>query len=214
MEISQTTFAKFDLPVLPFSLDALEPHVSKATLKVHFDKHHRSYVSNLNQEIKESQLTVYTLEDLLQNASRYTDAIRNNGGGHYNHNLFWSILSPEATKPKNKLLHHIVATFKSLDSFKDQFKRTATSHFGSSWAWLVYSNQNELRICSTPNQDNPMMDVSDIRGYPLLGLDLWEHAYYLDYQNRKDEYIESFWQIIDWNEVSNRHKDARRIYKS
>jgi Fe-Mn family superoxide dismutase len=214
MESVETKIAKFDLPYLPFGFDALEPHISKETMQVHYNKHHRGYVRKLNQAVEGSDLSDYSLEELVKNASKFKDAVRNNAGGHYNHTLFWRILTPDNIKPYGKLLSQIEAAFNSFDSFKEEFSRTAATHFGSGWAWLGLSDKNTLEIGSTPNQDNPLMDVSYLQGYPLLGIDLWEHAYYLDYQNRKGEYIDAFWQVLDWTEVSNRYEEARLINNS
>lgn len=214
MESTATKTVNFELPYLTFGFDALEPYISKETMQVHYNKHHKAYVSKLNQAVEDSDLSDYSLEELMKNASKFRDDVRNNAGGHYNHTLFWRILTPDNVKPYGKLLSQIEAAFNSFDSFREEFNRTAAAHFGSGWAWLVLSDKNTLEIGSTPNQDNPLMDVSYLQGYPLLGIDLWEHAFYLDHQNRKDKYIDAFWQVLDWTEVSNRYEEARLIYNS
>lgn len=214
MESTQTMISIFNLPYLPFKKEALEPHISKDTMEVHYNKHHRGYVKKLNKAIDENACADLSLEELLHNVSTYGDAIRNNAGGHYNHSLFWSVLTPEKMHPFGKLLIHIEAAFHSFDSFKEQFKKTAGNHFGSGWAWLVLNTTGVLEIGSTPNQDNPLMDTTPLSGYPLLGLDLWEHAFYLDYQNRKTDYIDAFWNIVDWTEVAKRYEDALLYFNS
>jgi superoxide dismutase, Fe-Mn family len=208
MESSQIIIANFGLPYLPFKLDALEPYISKNTMELHYNMHHRGYVDKLNKAIDEKYLEDLSMEELLHHASDYDSEIRNNVGGHYNHTLLWRILSPEKMKPYGKLLSRIEVAFQSFDGFKEQFKEVAKSHFGSGWAWLVLNPKGILEIGCTPNQDNPLMDISELKGYPLFGLDLWEHAYYLDYQNRKGDYIDAFWNIIDWTEVSNRYEES------
>lgn len=214
MENSELNISKFDLPYLPFEKDALEPHIGRNTMELHYNKHHRGYIDKLNPAIEKEGIDNLSMVELLNHVSKYDDAIRNNAGGHYNHSLFWRILSPEKIKPFGKLLSRIEVAFQSFDSFKEQFKQSASSHFGSGWAWLVLNERSVLEIGSTPNQDNPLMDISDLRGYPLIGLDLWEHAYYLDYQNRKGDYIDAFWKIIDWAEVANRYEQSLLLYHS
>ncbi|NJN28439.1 MAG: superoxide dismutase [Cyclobacteriaceae bacterium] len=200
--------AQFELPYLPYSTSDLEPYISEATMEVHYNKHHRGYVAKLIQALEDSKYEDWPLVELLARASLLGDKIRNNAGGHFNHTLFWSILSPEPIKPYGKLLNQIEAAFESYESFQEQFARKAMSHFGSGWAWLIIDSDGILQLTTTANQDNPLMDVAEQKGYPLFGLDLWEHAYYLDYQNNKADYIDAFWNVLDWTEVSKRHQDA------
>jgi Fe-Mn family superoxide dismutase len=214
MESTKELVAKFVLPNLAFEKDALEPAISEAAMDVHFNKHHLGYVNKLNDAMEKNNLEISSLEDLMQNVSKFNMAIRNNAGGHYNHTLFWRILTPNKVKLHGKLLNQIEAAFQSVDNFKAQFKKAAMSHFGSGWAWLVLNKKGTLEIGTTPNQDNPLMDNSSFRGYPLMGLDMWEHAYYLDYQNNKGAYIDAFWQILDWDEVSDRYEESLLLYKS
>ncbi|MDD2277751.1 MAG: superoxide dismutase [Bacteroidales bacterium] len=194
----------FELPKLPYSYDALEPHIDAQTMEIHYTKHHGGYTNNLNKAIENTPLSGLTIEEILKNISKHSVAIRNNGGGFYNHNLFWSLMSPNAGgKPKGKIADAINAKFGSFESFKEKFNAAAATRFGSGWAWLIDKN-GELEIVSTPNQDNPLMDVVDVKGYPLLALDVWEHAYYLKYQNRRPDYIENFWHVVNWAEVEKR----------
>ncbi len=194
----------FELPKLPYSYDALEPHIDAQTMEIHYTKHHGGYTNNLNKAIENTPLSGLTIEEILKNISKHSVAIRNNGGGFYNHNLFWSLMSPNAGgKPKGKIADAINAKFGSFESFKEKFNAAAATRFGSGWVWLIDKN-GELEIVSTPNQDNPLMDVVDVKGYPLLALDVWEHAYYLKYQNRRPDYIENFWHVVNWAEVEKR----------
>ncbi|MET3684266.1 Fe-Mn family superoxide dismutase [Alkalibacillus flavidus] len=202
--------AKFELPELPYAYDALEPHIDKETMNIHHTKHHNTYVTKLNAALEgHSDLQDKSLEELLQNLdslpSDIQTAVRNNGGGHANHSLFWTVLSPNGGgQPTGELAEKINEAFGSFDDFKDQFKAAATGRFGSGWAWLVVKNGN-LEITSTPNQDTPVMDGVT----PILGIDVWEHAYYLKYQNRRPDYIEAFWNVVNWDEVSKRYEDAK-----
>lgn len=193
----------FELAPLPYAFDALEPHFDKMTMEIHYGKHHNTYVTNLNNAVKGTEMDGVSLEDLLRNISKHPTAVRNNGGGHYNHTLFWSILSPNAGgTPKGELAVAIDQKFGSFDAFKEEFTKAAVSRFGSGWAWLCVDG-GELKIGSTPNQDNPLMDVvTDIKGTPILALDVWEHAYYLKFQNRRPEFITAFWNVINWDLVS------------
>lgn len=201
--------AKFELPALPYAHDALEPYIDKATMEIHHGKHHNAYVTNLNKAVEGTALEGKSLEELFKNISRHPAAVRNNGGGHYNHSLFWTLMKKNGGgKPSGKLASDIDSTFGSFDEFKKQFSNAAATRFGSGWAWLIVSN-GKLSICSTPNQDNPLMDVAEVKGTPILGLDVWEHAYYLKYQNRRPEYIENWFNVINWDEVASQYAKAK-----
>ncbi|MFN8416735.1 MAG: superoxide dismutase [Cytophagaceae bacterium] len=192
----------FELPALPYASNALEPHFDQMTMEIHHGKHHNAYVTNLNNAIKGTELESMSLVDICKNISKYAPAVRNNGGGHYNHSLFWTIIAPNTGgAPTGAVADAITKAFGSYDTFKEQFTAAATTRFGSGWAWLVVVN-GELKITSTPNQDNPLMDVADVKGTPILGLDVWEHAYYLKYQNRRPDYIAAFYNVINWTEVN------------
>jgi Fe-Mn family superoxide dismutase len=198
----------FTLPSLPYAFDALEPHIDARTMEIHHGKHHNAYVTNLNNAIAGTDLESKSLEDLMKVAGSNT-AVRNNGGGHWNHSLFWQILSPNGGgAPTGELAGAIDAKFGSFDAFKETFNKAAATRFGSGWAWLVVT-ENGLAVSSTPNQDNPLMDVAEIKGTPIMGLDVWEHAYYLHYQNRRPDYISAFWNLINWEEVSKRFAAAK-----
>lgn len=193
---------KFELPPLPYPYDALEPYIDKWTMELHHTKHHQGYVNNLNKALEGTELLGKTLEELLRNASRVPVAVRNNGGGHWNHTFFWNIMKPNGGGiPSGELLDAINSTFNSFENFKKTFFDAAMGRFGSGWAWLLISN-GKLIVSSTPNQDNPLMDVADVKGIPILGIDVWEHAYYLKYQNRRNEYIENWWNVVNWDAVS------------
>ncbi|HMP98440.1 MAG TPA: superoxide dismutase [Cyclobacteriaceae bacterium] len=189
-------------PALPYAYDALEPYIDAATMEIHFSKHHAAYVKNINDAIAEERITASSETDLLKNISAYSMKARNNAGGAWNHNFFWKIMQAEGnTNPEGKLAEAINNAFGSFDEFKSQFTQAAMSRFGSGWAWLV-EQDGKLVIGSTPNQDNPLMDVSELKGKPLLALDVWEHAYYLKYQNKRNEYIANWWNVVNWNEVA------------
>jgi Fe-Mn family superoxide dismutase len=195
--------AKFELPSLPYSYDALEPYIDKQTMEIHHTKHHNAYVTNLNKAIETTDAQNKSLEDILKSVSKYPAAVRNNGGGHYNHSLFWKLMKKDGGGfPKGDLEKAINSAFGSFEAFKKQFSDAATGRFGSGWAWLVFTD-GKLTVTSTPNQDNPLMDVAEVKGKPVLGLDVWEHAYYLKYQNRRPEYIENWWNTINWDEAAN-----------
>lgn len=195
--------AKFELPSLPYSYDALEPYIDKQTMEIHHTKHHNAYVTNLNKAIETTDAQNKSLEDILKSVSKYPAAVRNNGGGHYNHSLFWKLMKKGGGGfPKGDLEKAINSAFGSFEAFKKQFSDAAAGRFGSGWAWLVF-NDGKLTVTSTPNQDNPLMDVAEVKGKPVLGLDVWEHAYYLKYQNRRPEYIENWWNTINWDEAAN-----------
>lgn len=201
----------FTLPELPYAYDALEPHIDARTMEIHHTKHHNGYTNNLNAAIEGTDLAGKSIEDILANVSAQSTAVRNNGGGYYNHNLFWAILSPNGGgEPTGALADDIKATFGSFDEFKETFNKAAATRFGSGWAWLCVNN-GKLEVCSTPNQDNPLMDVdtNGCGGTPILGLDVWEHAYYLNYQNRRPDYIGAFWNVVNWDEVSKRYAEAK-----
>lgn len=194
------------LPDLPYAHDALAPHIDAKTMEIHHGKHHAGYVAKLNAAIEGSDLESKSIEDLISNLSAVEEgkrgAVRNNGGGHYNHSLFWQILSPNGGgEPTGELADAINSAFGSFADFKDKFSAAAATRFGSGWAWLCVTN-GQLSVCSTPNQDNPLMDVTECPGTPILGLDVWEHAYYLNYQNRRPDYIAAFFNVVNWDRVA------------
>lgn len=199
----------FELPALPYAHNALEPHVDTATMEIHHGKHHAAYVNNLNAAITGTEHEGKSLEELMANISKLPAAVRNNGGGHYNHSLFWTIMSPSGGgEPGGDLAAAITSAFGSFTAFKEEFAKAGATRFGSGWAWLCVEN-GKLKVCSTPNQDNPLMDVvTDCNGMPILGLDVWEHAYYLNYQNRRPDYISAFWNVVNWSEVARRYAAA------
>lgn len=199
----------FELPALPYAPDALEPHIDKATMEIHHGKHHQAYVTNLNKAIEGTEWEKKSIEDILKNISKLSPAVRNNGGGHYNHSLFWKLLSGKGGgKPSGDLAAAIDKKFGSFDKFKEEFGNAGITRFGSGWAWLIVANGN-LEVCSTPNQDNPLMDVAEKKGTPILGLDVWEHAYYLKYQNKRPDYVAAFWNVVNWAEVESLFKAAK-----
>lgn len=194
----------FELPKLPYDFNALEPHIDAKTMEIHHGKHHNAYVTNLNNAIAGTDLEGKSLEELMKVAGSNA-AVRNNGGGHFNHSLFWAILAPNGGGlPTGDLAAAIDAKFGSFDAFKEDFNKAAATRFGSGWAWLCIDEKKELCVCSSPNQDNPLMDVAERPGTPILGLDVWEHAYYLNYQNRRPDYVGAFWNLVNWDEVSKR----------
>ncbi len=201
---------KYTLPELSFQHEALEPHFDKETMMIHHQKHHQGYVDKLNKAIEGTDAEHEDLEDTLRNISKYDTGIRNNGGGHYNHSLFWSILSPNpSTSPSGTLAEEINRVFGSLEAFKDQFMQAALTQFGSGWAWLYVKHNGTLGVSSTANQDNPLMDINPTnQGYPILGVDVWEHAYYLKYQNKRGDYLDAFWSVLDWEEVEKKYKEV------
>ena len=200
----------FSLPDLPYGFDALEPSIDAQTMQIHHDKHHGGYVTKLNNAIEGTPQADMSLDDLMKNVGGYSTAVRNNGGGHYNHSLFWSVLSPNGGgSPSGDLASAINSSFGSFDAFKEDFTQAAGTRFGSGWAWLIVDSSGSLKVTSTPNQDNPVMDVAEVQGTPILGLDVWEHAYYLKYQNKRPDYISNFWNVVNWDEVSKRYAAAK-----
>lgn len=197
----------FELPALPYASDALEPHIDKATMEIHHGKHHQAYVDNLNKALAGTDAESKSIEEILANVSSYAPAVRNNGGGHYNHSLFWTVLSPNGGgEPTGELADAINEAFGSFEEFKKKFSEAGATRFGSGWAWLLIGADGKLQVSSTPNQDNPLMDVAEVKGTPILGMDVWEHAYYLKYQNKRPDYIAAFWNVVDWNAVAERFK--------
>lgn len=196
----------FELPKLGYDYAALEPHIDARTMEIHYTKHHQAYVNNLNNAVTGNELQSKNLEELLSTVSKLPAAVRNNGGGHYNHTFFWRVISPGGSgKPTGSIADAIERYFGSFEKFRETFTNAAMTRFGSGWAWLVQVN-GELKVTSTANQDNPLMDISEVRGNPVLGIDVWEHAYYLKYQNRRNEYLEAFWNVVNWDEVARRLK--------
>ncbi|MFN6039801.1 MAG: superoxide dismutase [Bacteroidota bacterium] len=198
----------FELPKLNFAFNALEPHIDAKTMEIHHGKHHQAYVTNLNNAIAGSEAEKSSIIDICKNISKYPAAVRNNGGGHFNHDLFWKIMSPNAGgNPTGDLASAIDSSFGNFDNFKNLFSQAAATRFGSGWAWLIVQD-GKLAVTSTPNQDNPLMDIAEVKGTPILGIDVWEHAYYLHYQNRRPDYIAAFWNVINWNEVEKNLKSV------
>lgn len=207
---SVNSMSKFELPELPYGFDALEPHIDARTMEIHHGKHHAGYVSKLNGAVEGTDLEGKPLEELLKDVSKHPVAVRNNGGGHYNHSLFWTVMGPnKGGKPTGDLAEAINKEFGSFDKFKETFSNAAATRFGSGWAWLVVKEDGSIAVTSTPNQDNPLMDVADVKGTPILGIDVWEHAYYLNYQNRRPDYIAAFWNVINWDQVAKNYTDAK-----
>lgn len=200
----------FVLDPLPYPSDALEPNIDKQTMEIHHGKHHNAYVTNLNNAVAGTEMENLSIDELVANVSKYPVAVRNNGGGHFNHTLFWNILSANGGgQPTGQLGEAITQKFESFDAFKEAFAKAATTRFGSGWAWLIVGADGELAITSTPNQDNPLMDIAEQKGTPVIGLDVWEHAYYLKYQNRRPDYIGAFWNVVDWNAAEKRYQQAK-----
>jgi superoxide dismutase len=201
--------ATFTLPKLNYAYNELEPSIDAQTMEIHHSKHHQAYVNNLNKALSGTKAATLSLEDLVITAGRRSDAVRNNAGGHYNHSLFWEILSPKAQKaPSGALLMAIEKQFVSLDSLKKLMNQAASTRFGSGWAWLIVTPDKKLQVCSSPNQDNPIMDISKERGIPIVGIDVWEHAYYLKYQNKRGDYLTAIWNVLDWGTVGQKYEAA------
>jgi superoxide dismutase, Fe-Mn family len=196
------------LPALPYAFDALEPHIDAQTMQIHHDKHHQAYVDNLNKAIAGTDAENLSLEDLMANISKYPAAVRNNGGGHYNHSLFWTVLGANGGQPSGELADAINAAFGSLDGLKEKMNNAGATRFGSGWAWLIVKD-GKLDVTSTPNQDNPLMDVAEVTGTPIFGIDVWEHAYYLKYQNKRPDYLGAIWNVVNWDEVAKRFSAAK-----
>jgi Fe-Mn family superoxide dismutase len=198
----------FTLPPLPYAPDALEPHIDAQTMQIHHGKHHQAYIDNLNKAIAGTEHENKSIEELVRNAGSISPVVRNNGGGHWNHSFFWESLAPNAGgQPSGKVAEAINAAFGSFDGLKEKFNAAGTTRFGSGWAWLNV-NDGKLEVSSTPNQDNPLMDVAEVKGNPILGCDVWEHAYYLKYQNRRPEYLAAFWNAVNWTKVNERFENG------
>jgi Fe-Mn family superoxide dismutase len=201
----------FELPALPYATDALEPHIDKMTMEIHHDKHHQAYVTNLNKALEGKPEANQSIEDLMKNVDKFPAAVRNNGGGHYNHSLFWEVIGPnKGGEPKGALADAIKTTFGSFADFKTKFAEAGATRFGSGWAWLIVTADKKVAVCSTPNQDNPLMSIAEVKGTPILGMDVWEHAYYLKYQNRRPDYIAAFWNVVNWDAVAERFENASK----
>lgn len=211
--MSVSAWAEFKQAPLPYATNALQPAIDQQTMELHYGKHHKAYVDNLNAQIKTyPQLDKMDPVQLQKQISKYNTAVRNNGGGHFNHTFFWESLAPanKTGQPSAALTKQITQDFGSMDAFKQKFNEAATGRFGSGWAWLIVTPEGKLAITSTPNQDNPLMDLAETKGQPLLGLDVWEHAYYLKYQNRRADYIKAFWSVVNWNKVNERYTQAMK----
>jgi Fe-Mn family superoxide dismutase len=201
----------FNLPSLPYAFNALEPHIDARTMEIHHGKHHQAYVTNLNNAIAGGETERMSIEDICKSISKFPAAVRNNGGGHYNHSMFWTLMKAGGGgEPSGALGDAIKSTFGTFDEFKTKFSQAGVTRFGSGWAWLVVDNSKKLVVGSTPNQDNPLMDVSELKGTPVLGCDVWEHAYYLNYQNRRPDYITAWWNVVNWDEAARRFADATK----
>lgn len=199
----------FELPALHYATDALEPHIDKTTMEIHHDKHHQAYVTNLNKAVEGKPEASLSIEEIVKNISKYPAAVRNNGGGHYNHSLFWNVLGPnKGGEPTGDLAKAINETFGSFADLKTKMQEAGATRFGSGWAWLSVSADKKLQVSSTPNQDNPLMDVAEVKGTPILGIDVWEHAYYLKYQNKRPDYLAAVWNVVNWDAVAELYKKA------
>ena len=200
----------FELPALAYATDALEPHIDKMTMEIHHGKHHQAYVDNLNKALAGTDGESKSIEDIIKNISKYPMAVRNNGGGHFNHTLYWSTMSPNGGgAPSGELAKAIDAAFGSFDEFKKKFAEAGMTRFGSGWSWLSVAADGKLQVSSTPNQDNPLMDIAEVKGTPILGMDVWEHAYYLKYQNKRADYVGAFMNVVNWDAVSKLFAQAK-----
>jgi len=201
----------FKLPELPYSYDALEPHIDAKTMEVHHSKHHAAYTSKLNEAIDGTPNANKSIEEIMGMVDQLGAAVRNNGGGFYNHSLFWKVMSPNGGgNPSGKLAEAIDSDLGGMEKFKEEFSKAGTTQFGSGWAWLLVGSDGKLKVSGTPNQDNPLMPVASVKGTPILGLDVWEHAYYLKYQNKRPDYIAAFWNVVNWDEVSKNYEKAKK----
>ena len=201
----------FELPKLPYAFNALEPHIDARTMEIHHSKHHQAYVTNLNGAIAGSDAEKLSIEDICKTISKYPMPVRNNGGGHYNHSLFWTVMKQNGGgNPTGAIAAAIDSAFGSFDEFKTKFNTAGATRFGSGWAWLIVGADKKLAVTSTPNQDNPLMDIAEVKGTPVLGCDVWEHAYYLNYQNRRPDYMSAWWNVINWDEVNRRFAEASK----
>ena len=199
----------FELPALPYATDALEPHIDKTTMEIHHDKHQQAYVTNLNKAVEGKPEASLSIEEIVKNISKYPAAVRNNGGGHYNHSLFWKVLGPnKGGEPTGDLAKAINDTFGSFAELKTKLQDAGATRFGSGWAWLSVGADKKLQVSSTPNQDNPLMDVAEVKGTPIFGIDVWEHAYYLKYQNKRPDYLAAIWNAVNWDAVAELYKKA------
>ncbi|MGE4540388.1 MAG: superoxide dismutase [Bacteroidales bacterium] len=204
-----TQVKNLQFPSLPYAYDALEPHIDAMTMEIHYTRHHKAYFDNLQAAVKDTEMANMPFADLLKNISKYPVAVRNNGGGHFNHSLFWTIMSANGGgKPQGELAEAINKNFGSFEAMQEKFNTAAKTRFGSGWAWLCVKSDKSLAVCSSPNQDNPLMDVAECHGTPILGLDVWEHAYYLKYQNKRPDYISAFWNVINWDAVTKNYTNA------
>ncbi len=207
-ESNMKEFKTTEFPALPYAYDALEPYIDARTMEIHYDRHHRAYFNNFVAAIKGTDLESSSIEKIFAEVSKASDAVRNNGGGFYNHVIFWENLGKGSSKPSAELSEAINQTFGSFEKFHELFSTAAKTRYGSGWAWLYLTADKKLAVGSTPNQDNPLMDVSPVKGIPLLTIDVWEHAYYLKYQNKRPDYVEAFWNVVNWDEVSRRYAEA------
>ena len=199
----------FELPALAYATDALEPHIDKTTMEIHHGKHHQAYVTNLNKALEGKLEANSSIEEIVKNISKFPPAVRNNGGGHYNHSLFWTVLGPnKGGEPTGDLAKAINETFGSFADLKTKLQEAGATRFGSGWAWLSVGADKKLQVSSTPNQDNPLMDVAEVKGTPILGIDVWEHAYYLKYQNKRPDYLAAIWNVVNWDAVAELYKKA------
>jgi superoxide dismutase len=208
--VTLSASAQFTQKALPYAYNALEPFIDAQTMEIHYSKHHAAYVKNLNAALVGTAAEKLSLNEIFAKVSTLSPAVRNNAGGHFNHELFWSVLTPEKnTKMSTELENAINDTFGSLDKLKEKLNAAGASRFGSGWAWLVMTREGKLVVTSTANQDNPLMDVAEVKGTPIFGIDVWEHAYYLKYQNKRADYLSALWNVVNWTEISNRYKAAQ-----